>query len=105
MGRRYEAEKERKEYDLKVKQLEQEHKRKERELEERLRNEDEARKKQEKDYQKEKLQAKEDFTGLVFTNKDSVPEDLSKRVKTSNEKHFCRAHEGMEENKFGEIID
>jgi len=99
------AEKEKKEYELKMKQLDQEHKRKERELEERFRNEDEARKKQEEVYQKEKLQTKEDFTSIVLTGKVSVPEDLSKQVKTSNEKHFCRAHEGMEKNKFGEIID
>jgi len=107
--RRYEAEKERKEHELKMKQLEQEHKREhkreEREWKEKLKKEDEARRNQKEDYDKRKSQQQKDFTDLVLTNKVPVPRDLSMRVKTSNEKHFCRAEEGMEEDKYEEIID
>ena len=54
------------------------------------------------DFEKNKLLGREDFVDYI-SKKVPVPGDLS--LRTSDEKHFCRAHEGMEENKYEEIIN
>ena len=56
------------------------------------------------DYKKNQLLARKDFDAFLLTDKVPVPGDLSMRLRTSDEKHFCRAHEGMEEDKYDMII-